>query len=368
MSSSSTSSQTSLACDAAQATSGWQRINPPGDLGDSQAIALDPFQAGVIYTQMHKGGNGAHSSTDGIYKSMDCGTTWAVLPPGRNASDKPDAQGKINNIHAGSIVGIILDPGEPGVMYIASNYGPSGIYKSVNGGIDWDQLIPADLQQYLPYGGWFNALSIDPTDRLHLIGATHTGCDGMYAPNCIAETWDGGKTWRLIAAPAYGNEQSGVYILDAHTMMYASPQNGVSLSIVDLPNSFPTWHKIGQGASGADTGLSAAQADDGKYYIASDYGVLSGDKDDPNSWSADQPGRFRFIVRAGNKLVASVADAGSFYIASTTSPNTWTELKAGGTPPGLAGRWLVYDEVHHMLYSSNWGTGSSDGLFRLKLE
>jgi hypothetical protein len=337
-------------------------------LGDSQAIALDPFQIGTIYTQMHKGGNGGHSSTDGIYKSIDCGATWEVLPPGRNATDKPDAQGNTVNIHSGSIVAIILDPHDPGVMYTASNYGPSGIYKSTNGGIDWDQVIPTNLQQYLPYSGWFNALSIDPTDRLHLIGGTHTGCTGAYAPNCLAETRDGGATWHLIPAPASGNEQSGAYILDANTVMYAGLQDGASLATDNFPNSTPTWHKIGSGASGADTGLKAAQADNGTYCIGSDYGVLSGNKNDLNSWSASQSGRFRFIVRAGDKLVASAADSGSFYTTSAVTPGTWTELKAGGTPPGLAGRWLVYDETHHMLYSSNWGTGPNDGIYRLKLD
>jgi len=357
-----------LPCDAAQSATGWQRINPPGDLGNSGAIALDPFQVGTIYAQMHKGGNGSHSSTDGIYKSTDCGASWKVLPPGRNASDQPDAQGKVNNIHSGSIVAIILDPHDPGVMYIASNYGPSGIYKSTNGGIDWDQVIPTNLRQYLPYNGWFNALSIDPTDRLHLIGGTHTGCTGPYAPNCLAETRDGGATWRLIPAPASSNEQAGAYILDANTVMYASGQEGASLSTDDFSNSIPTWHKISQGATGGDTGLKAAQADDGKYYIASDYGVLSGKKNDLNSWSASSNGRFRFIVRAGDKLVASVADSASYVTTSAITPGTWTEFKAGGTQPSLAGRWIVYDETHHMLYSSSWDAGPTYGIYRLKLD
>jgi hypothetical protein len=36
----------------------------------------------------------------------------------------------------------------------------------------------------------------------------------------VAETRDGGKTWRLLPAPESGNEQCGVYIHDATTMMY----------------------------------------------------------------------------------------------------------------------------------------------------
>ena len=263
---------TILACGDVLPGSGWQAITPPGGLGYTQAIALDPFNVGTIYTQMHKGGNGAHFPTDGIYKSTDCGSTWNKLPPGRNARD--NTQGEVN-IHSGSIVSIIVDPVEKGVMYTANNYGPPGIYKSTNGGVDWDNVIPEDLKQYMEYGGWFNALSVDPSDRLHLVGATHTGCKGKYAPNCLAETRDGGQTWRLIVVPATGNEQCGVFVHDATTLMYASPQNGAYLT-TNGSADVPTWTKVASGAHGEDTGLQPYKAADGKYYIASDYGVLIG--------------------------------------------------------------------------------------------
>jgi photosystem II stability/assembly factor-like uncharacterized protein len=352
-----------LPCDDLATANGWQRITPPGDLGDTQAIALDPFEAGTLYTQMHKGGNGNHFPTDGIYKSTDCGSTWNALPHGRNASDVADSAGHVNNIHSGSIVSLIVDPVERGVMYTASNYGPSGIYKSTNGGVDWDQLVPVELQQYLLYGGWFNALSVDPTDRLHLVGGTHTGCMGKYAPNCVAETRDGGKTWRLVPAPASGNEQCGVYIHNATTMMYASGQNGAFLTTNDLPgtDAAPTWTKISQGANGADTGLLAYRATDGKYYIGSDYGVLIGSSDF-TSWTLDtnSPRPMPFIVGTGVNLFASSRSA-LYSTAKEATPAMWSELHAPGTPPTASGRWLVYDDKHHVLYSSMWG----DGLYRL---
>ncbi len=350
-----------LPCDV-QPGSGWQRITPPGDLGDTQAIALDPFAIGTLYVQMHKGGNGHHSPTDGIYKSTDCGSTWNVLPPGRNASDATNDAGGVVNIHAGSLVSLIVDPVERGVMYTASNYGPPGIYKSTNGGVDWDQVFPANLQQYLLYGGWFNALSVDPTDRLHLVGGTHTGCMGPYAPNCLAETRDGGRTWRLIPAPASGNEQCGAYIHDATTMMYASGQSGAYVTTDDLPgNATPTWTKISQGANGADRGLVAYRATDGKYYVGSDYGVLVGSPDFV-SWTLDtmSPRPMPFIVGTGVNLFAS-SRSELYSTAKETAPMTWSSLQPSGTPPTVSGRWLVYEATHHLLYSSSWG----DGLYRL---
>src|SRR5450432_1585764 len=88
-----------LPCDEVQSGSGWREVTPPGDLGDVSLITLDPLQVGTIYVQMHKGGNGRHYPTDGLYKSTSCGSTWNKVPPGRNASDQPNADGKVINIH-----------------------------------------------------------------------------------------------------------------------------------------------------------------------------------------------------------------------------------------------------------------------------
>jgi hypothetical protein len=225
-------------------------------------------------------------------------------------------------------------------------------------------VIPTDLQQYLQYGGWFNGLSVDPTDRLHLVGATHTGCQGAYAPNCLAETRDGGATWRLILAPVTGSEQCGAFIHDASTMIYASGQNGAYLTTDDLPtNATPTWTKVTQGANGGDTGLFAYHASTGKYYLASDYGPVEGSADF-TTWTLDTvaPRPLVFIVGTGTNMFAATRWAGGeFFTAKETAPTAWTQLNAGGTPPTVAGRWLVYDKTHQLLYSSAWG----DGLYRL---
>ena len=57
----------------------WERITPPGDVGDSQCVRVHPSEAGTVFVMMHKGGNGAHYPTDGLYKSKDCGATWSSL-------------------------------------------------------------------------------------------------------------------------------------------------------------------------------------------------------------------------------------------------------------------------------------------------
>jgi hypothetical protein len=199
---------------------------------------------------------------------------------------------------------------------------------------------------------------MDPTDHLHMVGATHTGCSGAYAPNCLAETRDGAKTWRLIKAPATINEASGPYVHDSHTMVYASGQNGLHLTKDDYPdNATPSWTQVAGGANGGDTGLLAYQAKNGKYYLGTDFGIAAGSSDF-TSWTLDSaaPKQILFIIGDGEKLFAA-ARGGFFYTTPEANPSTWTKLTATGNPPMWGGRWLLYEKTHHILYSSIWETG-----------
>src|SRR5262249_48160392 len=189
----------------------------------------------------------------------------------------------------------------------------------------------------------------------HLVGGTHTGCKGPYAPNCLAETRDGGASWRLIPAPAVPNEQCGPYGYNQTTPVYGSGQDGPWVASADRPdNPNPTWAKINQGANGADTGLRAYRASTGKYYVGTDYGVLEGSSDFL-SWTLDttSPRPITYVVGDGTRLFAS-SRGKEFWVAEETTPKVWSQLPAAGTPPALAGRWLLYEATHKLLYSSEW--------------
>jgi hypothetical protein len=152
-------------------------------------------------------------------------------------------------------------------------------------------------------------------------------------------------------------------------MIYASGQNGAFLTTNDTPdNAKPTWEKVSQGLNGADTGLQAYRASDGKYYVASDYGVLIGSADF-KTWTLDteSPRPMTFIVGTGHNLFGS-SRAELTSTAKETDPMKWSAFHASNTAPPIAGRWLVYDPKHHVLYSSNWGTKATDGIYRLPTE
>ena len=196
----------------------WERITPPGDLGDSQCVRVHPSEAGTVFVMMHKGGNGAHSPTDGLYKSMDCGATWsAQINTGTNG----------DTVASGSWWSFVIDPVDPDVIYTIDGYGAGGVWKSTNGGVDWTQTIPPEQAQYIP-NLFLNGLTLDPTDHLHLVATVHDTCTGPAAGGCLPETFDGGATWHLLKGPDPGwAEGAGAMIIDKTRLLYATGFGGL---------------------------------------------------------------------------------------------------------------------------------------------
>jgi photosystem II stability/assembly factor-like uncharacterized protein len=251
------------------------------------------------------------------------------------------------NIHAGSFTSIIVDPLDSNTIYVVSNYGPGGVFKSTNAGVDWTQMVQNDVGQYVAQL-WFNALSIDPTNNKRLIAVNHAGCTGPWAPNCIAETRDAGATWKLIKAPIDWSEGNGVYIIDDQTMLFTSYQGGMFLTKDDGAN----WMKVGQGLSGGGMGLSPFKASDGAYYFGSPYGVVS--STDFVTWTQVKEGTFGQMAGTAKHLIASSFFEDAFLVAEQSAPTVWAkaEVKMNSLPVGAP--YMAYDKEHKILYTSNY--------------
>lgn len=338
-------------CDSLSESAGWEKITPPGDLGDSQVIQLDPGAPGTIYVQMHKGGNGAHYPTDGLYKSTDCGSTWTRLPQGRNSSDPGMPRATDQNINSGSLSAILIDPMDSSILYAVSNYGPGGVWKSLNGGVDWDQTIGKDVGQYIN-GLWLSELTMDPTDHRHIVAANHLGCSAPYEPNCLAETFDAGTTWHLITMPVGWAEANGVFIKDAKTMLFSAADLWLTT------DGGASWSKVGvPGVGGVGNGNSAYQGADGTYYLASGAGVIA--SKDFLTWKVVGGGQYRNLRGTGENLITTEFYSFAYWIASEKDPSKWSKLDAPGVPAnaGNGGVYMAYDKGHHLLYSSNFEVG-----------
>lgn len=112
----------------------WQNISDGYfNVGSIGALAVAPSDPNIIYV-----GSGEHairgvmtSHGDGLYKSMDGGKTWTHL-------------GLENSRHIASVV---IHPNNPNLLYVAvqgAAHGPSedrGVYRSTDGGKTWEQLF-----------------------------------------------------------------------------------------------------------------------------------------------------------------------------------------------------------------------------------
>jgi hypothetical protein len=353
------------ACDALAPVGTWQEITPPavtaglankmpGDGSGTFAFAVDPVNSGTLYvgTVYQK-----------MWKSTDCGSTWAPLGTGRHASSWDHA---MNWTFA-------VDPVEANVVYTNSGYGTqgAGLLKSTNAGVDWDIIWPPaqqpDLAAHFQYN-FANVLTIDPADHHHLVLTFHEACIGVPGvATCIAESFDAGATWKLLPGdPAWvGNEGQLFYFLDdSHTWIWASQSNGFYRS----ENSGASWTVLlnDKGKPFFPSHLQGAglyRAKNGVFYVAAGDGILR--SPDGKTWTvtANTGPIGGGLASDGTTIFASRCFFDGFCAAGTkvflSSPETdgvtWTLLPNG--PPLAMGGEMHYDSGHHLLFASTFKKG-----------
>ena len=326
-------------CSNLPASGQWENITPPGDIGDSQAIRVHPTESGTLYVDMHKGGNGNHYPTDGLYRSTDCGATW---------SDRISTGKNSDQITNGSWWSFEIDPRNDQVIYAIDGYGVGGFFKSVNGGVDWEQTIPQEQAQYIP-GLFLSLFDMDPTMPDHLAGATHQNCVGPTGGGCLVETMDGGTTWAVIKSPATGwIEGAGTIVLGPDLLLFAA--GGGSLSVTT--DHGRTWTKKYDSAH-----PSVLKTPNGTYIVPTNGGLAK--STNGLDWEKVQTSTSpRLTQIAGGKthLYASDQWTNSFYVAPVDAPEQMQKYE--GIPNHSDGTFsLAYDDGHGILYSSQFANG-----------
>lgn len=160
----------------------WTELGPGNIGGRIRAIAIDP----VTPTTMLLG-----SVAGGIWRTTDGGATWSRVDD------------LLENL---AITAILYTPGTPAVLYAATGEGfgngdairGAGIFKSVNGGLDWFRLPATNTPDFY----WVNELAISP-DASTLLAATGSG---------MWRSTDGGTTWSKV----YGGPNAHCVDVDFH--------------------------------------------------------------------------------------------------------------------------------------------------------
>ena len=153
------------------------------------AIALDPNNPKTVWVGTGENVGGRHVGYgDGIYKSLDGGTTWKNM-------------GLKDSEHIGKI---LIDPRDSKVIYVAaqgplwSPGGDRGLFKSADGGATWENVLSDG-----DYSG-ANDVVMDPRNPDVLYAAAHQRFRTVAAlidggpETAIYKSTDGGANWRKL--------------------------------------------------------------------------------------------------------------------------------------------------------------------------
>jgi photosystem II stability/assembly factor-like uncharacterized protein len=329
----------------------WVNITPPTINLDPQhngfntgvnAFVIDPSNTATLYLG---------TCSQGIWKTTDCGATWVHINTGALGKD----------LDIGRNWTMAIDPVDPRILYANSGYGAVGLFKSINGGVDWKQLFPEDSEFARTVDRTFvEFIAMNPSDHLHLVVSTHAECFGNVAgPTCFAESFDGGDTWRMAKAdPRMGYEAVGHVVLNRDTWIGFAPHGGIFLTT----DRGATWsNPLGGYASNQQGELYKAA--DGAYYAPSLGGVMR--SADGLSWShiPNTPRSFSMAGDGQNTFVSVQDDNPEPAYWSTRGD--FSKWEGYPSPRIPRGSWLMrYDRDHNLLYSSN----ETGGFWRAKIK
>lgn len=326
----------------------WENITPPqvdlttGDWFGMQAMVIDPLTPSTLYVGR---------AMDGIYKSLDCGASWFKVSTGRNA----------DVMASGRTWAMVIDPSNPQVLYTPQGYGQSGVFKTTNGGVDWDQVLTPNITSVAPYGGFVGGIAMDPSDPSHLLVSWHAECPPPHTKACYAETLNAGVSWTMRNGDASwaGGEGTRFDIVDANTWLFNSESNGMWVSA----NKGASWKRV-EGVNGAHAGGEIYRSANGALFMGTVDGVLRS-LDKGLTWSK--------LPDSGSLVFGVVGDGTTLYTSryfpfNAPGPEPWqpyastseaqpANWRTMASPLMKNGGALVLDPVHHILYSSNLNAG-----------
>jgi hypothetical protein len=329
----------------------FEEITPPQvkaaivvgkDEGGTFAIAVDPVNQGTLYvgTRYAK-----------VWKSVDCGATWTHISTGRNGA----------SVDSGMNWTFAIDPQNPQVVYTNSGYGDgtNGLYKSSNGGVDWDLVWPPPSQPELAKAfeyNFANVVDIDPSNHLHILLTFHEPCLAPHAGTCIAESTNGGSTWRLVDGQSTwdGREGQVIFFLnDSNTWLWGSQDNGFWRS----GDRGVSWQAIKGMTTSHLQGSQLLRSSNGTFFMAGADGIWRSPDGAASTWSLvkDTGPIVGGLVTNGSNMFASTCyfpdSCTARYLRSAQSDGQkWTEMKSPAIPLGGT---MGYDRGHNLLYSSN---------------
>jgi hypothetical protein len=329
----------------------WENVEPdafhmPANM-QTIAVAVNPKQ-GSVYASASNRTNGGDGCT-GIYKSMDCGSTWKLQSTGASSE----------KLKTGQLWAMLIDPVEPDNVYAANGYGDGPtLYKSPNGGVDWVALKP-DAEDVLPgHNNFVQCVAMEQKNPKHIAVTFHDNCGKNYNQLCFSRSVDGGANWQLFNGPNIGGWQ------EAATFSVLGPTHYFYLSGAGAwftPDTGKTWTKVIEKGFFARYAGSVTIAPDGTAYAAGALEHLFFSKETDGSplgavWKVvENSPQSTNVIHDGVNLIAAQVNGPPFFTAKLSDPTVWTHMD---TPSVTAGSSeMAFDPVHNVLYSANFENG-----------
>jgi photosystem II stability/assembly factor-like uncharacterized protein len=320
----------------------WQDISPPVSLDSNKppdnfglmAVTVDPKTPTTVYVG---------SCYQGLWKSTDSGSHWAKVNTGRNGDILDGAR----------LWTLAIDPVEPNILYTAAGYGHGGVYKSTNGGVDWDDVLLPDVAQR--YSNDVFSININPNNRLQLMIGFHSFPQGH--PYVVLMTGDGGASWQALGedVPWGGGEGHQGYFLSESKYLVLTPSAGFWLSI----DAGKTWKQVSTTNSAQYDQLYIAP--DGALYTGWTNGVVVS-RDAGVTWQAMNLGAqsYQAVIGLDGFLFTASGNNGQpggiqYSVSPVGNGKQWSAQSAQHLTSGP--NRLAADPTHHVLYSSNGNAG-----------
>jgi len=310
----------------------WTPIfDDAGSSGSVGALAVAPSNPNVIYVGSGEGLQRPDLAVgDGIYKSIDAGTTWTHL-------GLRDAQ---------QITAIVVDPKNPDRLYVAAEghpYGPNaerGVFRSTDGGQNFEKVLYKDENTGAA------ELVMDPDNPQVLYAAlwaarvapweVRSGAS-IYKPGSgVYQSMDGGTTWNPLSTGLPGSDDGvgriGIAIAPSNPkIIYASVEGDKKAGVYRSNDAGQTWtlvnddHRIGGRGPGA-MGIAVAPDNPEVIYVANTTAWKSTDGGKTFLGWKGAPGGDDYqriwINRDNGQIIALSSDQGA--VISVNGGASWT--------------------------------------------
>ena len=151
----------------------WSEINTGLPLAFVYALVIDPLTPATLYAGIENKSEEPGSEQDCVFKSEDNGDHWVSISDGLPNYARAQA--------------LAIDPISPSTLYAGISGGGKGIYKSVNGGGDWQYIN----SQFVGVA----ALAVDPQNPQTIYAGMGEGVLSTM-PKGVYKSTDGGYIWQ----------------------------------------------------------------------------------------------------------------------------------------------------------------------------